>query len=274
MAYRLRVRAKVFYPKGLLAVLGSLVALYAFIVPVSGVQVSTRNQDVISQARDAYYSLATRGVRSFKASIEPKWEVILGHSATPENLKVFRALRFSMTFDANGKVRLSHEVTAKINPRLESSVVQIHDNMQRLVEGFFATWAMFVVGSPFPETGVSSRVETSGVEYRIFNTLQSGDVMFTMTMSDFVIRDWRFTGPRGKRVVKPLFHKAADGLLLSGYQSTFESPSGIKTTLEFHIEYRDVSGLKLPHKILMSGMYASEPVEAELIFNRYVLNPH
>jgi hypothetical protein len=178
-----------------------------------------------------------------------------------------------MTFDANGKVRLNHEVTAKVNPRLESSVVQIHDNMLRLVEGFFATWAMFVVDSPFPESGRPMRIENSGDEYRVFNTLPSGDVTFTMT-SDFVIAEWVFTGPRGKRVVRPLFRKANDGLLLSGYQSTFESTSdGSKTTLEFHIEYREISGLKLPHKILMSGMYASEPVEAELIFNKYVLNP-
>jgi hypothetical protein len=146
--------------------------------------------------------------------------------------------------------------------------------MQRLVEGFFATWAMFVVDSPFPESGRLMRIENSGEDYRVFNTLESGDVTFTMT-SDFVITEWIFTGPRGKRVVKPLFHKAADGFLLSGYQSTFESINdGIKTTLEFHIEYRDVSGLKLPHQILMSGMYASEPVEAELIFDKFVLNPH
>jgi hypothetical protein len=70
-----------------------------------------------------------------------------------------------------------------------------------------------------------------------------------------------------KRTVKPQFQKTPDGLLLSGYHGVFEPVGdGIKTTLDFKIEYQDVNGLKVPRKLRFNGMHGSEPVEAELVF--------
>lgn len=98
------------------------------------------NQTLIGQARGAYYSLARQGFKGFKAHIEPNWEVILAHTATQENLKVFRAVRFSMVVDATGAVKVSHEVDDTDKPRVELYLKQIHDNVERLVAGFFGTW--------------------------------------------------------------------------------------------------------------------------------------
>src|SRR4051794_12201379 len=96
----------------LMAVLWAIVAFCALIPSVSGDQI----QDVIGQARREYYSLANRGVKCFRATIEPNWEVTLGTTATRENLKVFRALSFSMTFDAGGVVTVSHKVVKTPTP--------------------------------------------------------------------------------------------------------------------------------------------------------------
>lgn len=68
------------------------------------------NQALIAQTRGAYYSLTRQRFKGFKATIEPNWEVILAHTATQENLKVFRAVRFSMVVDATGAVKVTHEV--------------------------------------------------------------------------------------------------------------------------------------------------------------------
>jgi hypothetical protein len=241
-------------------------------VPISTHSVRS-SQDVIGQARGAYYSLTRQGFYGFKAAIEPNWEVILGPTATPENLKVFRAFRFSMTVDSNGAVTVRHEIAGIEKPQSESLVRQIHDDVQRLVGSFFGTWSMFTVNSPFPGPESEIKIENLGKEYRLFYTMPSADAMIRMR-SDLLITEWKLNGPRAKRTLKPFFQKAAEGLLLSGYQTVFEPVSeGIKTTLDINIEYQDVNGMKLPHKVRIRGMHGSEPVEAELTFNEYVVNP-
>ena len=248
---------------------GALLIILAFTVSFHpGEQEAARkhvvSQDVISQARSAYYSLARKEFKGFAATVEPNWEVILGQAATPANLKVFRAVRFSMVVDANGAVTVSHEVGPNVvNPEL---VTRIHNDVQRLVNGFFNTWRIFVVSSPFPETENQTRIENSGTQHRLTYTTQSGKVTIAMA-GDFTITEWNSTGPTVKRTVKPQFQKTPDGFLLTGYQGVFEPiGDGIKTTLDFHIEYQDVNGMKVPLKLRFSGMHGSEPVEAEVVF--------
>jgi hypothetical protein len=256
----------------LIPAIASLVTIYALTLQVSSQSVPNK-QEVITRARSSYYNLPGQGFNGFKASIEPNWEVILGHTATPETLKVFRALRFSMTLDASGNVTISHEVVNPEKIRLEPYINQIHENVRRLVASFFGTWSMFVVSSPFPEAESQIKIENSGKEYQLLYTFNSADAMLTLT-SDLLIVEWKLTGPGGTRTVKPAFQKSAGGLLLTRYQTNFEpSREGIKTSLSLQIEYQDVSGMKLPHKLQIKGIHGSEPIEAELEFNHYVLNP-
>ena len=84
---------------------------------------------------------------------------------------------------------------------------------------------------------------------------------------DFSIKEWNLTSPTVKRTVKPQFQKTADGFLLTDYKQIFEPiGDGMKTTLDFHLEYQDLNGMKVPQKVRLSGMHGSEPVEAELAF--------
>lgn len=225
---------------------------------------SATDQTVISRARTTYYSLARKGFKGFTATVEPNWEVILAQTATPANLKVFRAVRFTMVVDGNGAVTVSHEVGP--NAPGAEVVNRIHYDVQRLVTGFFNTWRIFVVRSPFPETENQFKIENANKQYRLSYTTQSGEVTIAMT-DDLVIKEWNLTASTSKRTVKPRFQKTADGLLLTDYQGLFEPiGDGIKTTLDFHIDYQDAGGAMVPRKVRLSGMHGSEPVEAELSF--------
>jgi hypothetical protein len=246
---------------------GFLLTILALTVALDANAQVTANQSVVGQARSANYNLTRKGFKGFTATIEPNWEVILAHTATPENLKVFRAMHFSMIVDPNGAVTVSYEAGANAaRPELQSVMKQIHYDLQRLVTGFFNTWRMFMVSSPFPETENQIKIETPDKQYRLNYTMQSGEVMLMMT-SDFLITEWILSGPTATRTIKPHFQKTVDGFLLSGYGEVSQPISaGIKTTLEFNIEYQDVSGIKLPHKVRFSGMHGTEPVAAELLF--------
>ena len=246
---------------------GFLLTIVALTTSVYPDKQSPANQEVISQARSAYYNLARKGFKGFTATIEPNWEVILGQTATPASLKIFRALQFSMVVDANGAVTVTHEVGADAaKPDLQPTVNRIHYDIQRLGTGFFNTWRIFAVNSPFPEAASDLKIENVGKQYRVSYPTQSGVVTIAMN-SDLLLTEWNLSAPTAKRTVKPKFQKTVDGLLLTGYHGVFEPTGpGIKTTLDFQIEYQDVSGMKVPRKLRFNGMHGSEPVEAELVF--------
>jgi len=248
--------------------LGSLLAIFVITVSnYAGDQLPATNDDLVGRARDSYYSLAKKGFKGFTATVEPNWKVILGQTATAENLKVFRAVRFSMVVDADGVATVHYKVDANADkPELQSFVKRIHYDLERLVVGFFNTWRALMVGSPFPETDRPIKIENAGNQQRLFYTTQSGALMIMMT-EGFLITEWTLAGATAKRTIKPQFRNTRDGFLLTGYQGVFEPiGDGIKTTLNFGIEYHDVSGLKLPHKVRFSGMHGTEPVESELTF--------
>ena len=216
----------------------ALVAIASMGIAVAAQSVSPEKRD---RGRGAYYNLTKQGFNGFKSTIDPNWEVILGPTATADNLKIFRALRFSMTVDANGNATVSYEIVNPDKLRLEPYVNQIHGNVNRLVTSFFRTWSMFVV-APAPEKDLT---------------------------------EWKLSGSSGTQTIKPQFQKTDAGLLLSSYHTNFEPTAalGIKTDLDVQIEYQELSGLKLPQKIRIKGVHGGERVEAELEFNKYVLSP-
>jgi hypothetical protein len=251
----------------------AFVAISALATVASAQSVSADKDDVIGRARSAYYNLTRKGFAGFKATIHPNWEVTLGPAATQQNLKVFRTLRFSMAVDASGGIVVSHEVVNPEKVWVEPYVKQIHYNVNRLVTSFFNTWATFVVNSPFPGTDGDVKFQTSGNAYRLFYSTQPGENTLALT-NDLLITEWIIVNPRGKRTVKPRFDKTSAGLLLNGYQLTFEpSSEGIRSTTDLQIDYQEFGGMLLPRKIRIKGMHGAEPIEAELEFSEYVLNP-
>ena len=257
----------------LIHVLGMLVTICVTSVNICGQSVAqTGNQEVIGRAQSAYYNLTKHGFNGFKATIEPNWNVILAHTATPQNLKVFRAVQFSASADASGSVTVQYEITPSEKRRLESTITQIHKNMQGLVGGFFNTWRMFMVASPFGPTESEIKVEDQANGYRFSYSTHPADVVLTTT-KDLVITEWKLSGPTAIRTIRPQFRKTPEGLLLTGYDGDFQPVgTGISTNLSFSIEYQNVKGMQLPHIVRIKGMHGGEAVAAVLTFNQYVID--
>ena len=230
-----------------LAVLNALLSIYFLTVPFS-VNSFQSNDELISRARQKLYNLNRQGFSGFTASVEPNWEVILGPSAAPESLRIFRAVRFELTVDASGAITLNHEVADAEKNRVQPFLKQIDDNVRRLLASFFNIWSIFTV---------SYFAESSNV--------------FITVGNDLIVTEWKLVGPKAKQTIKPLFQKTDEGLLLTGYQSLFEPVGeGIKTSMQVSIEYADVGGMKLPHQVRFKGLRGNEPVEAELRFEHVI----
>ena len=230
-----------------------------------GQTTTVNDSKVITDARAAYYNLTRQGFNGCHATIEPNWKVILGDTATTENLKIFRSQRFSMGVDARGAVTVNREFG------LAPSVREIHEHLRNLVTSFFRTWAFFMISSPFPELQIT--IENLNKEYRLFYAVQPTGVTLFMTR-DFLITEAQLSDSSATRIIKPVFQKTPQGFLLRGYHTSFELLGrGNRTTIDTTIEYDDIHGIKLPGKIHVQGMYGGEPVEAELKFNEYELIP-
>jgi hypothetical protein len=243
-----------------------LTAALALVFALNSAAPAQSNQDkeLIQNARAAYYNLARHEFNGFSATVEPDWKVILADTATPENLKVFRRQRLSMTVNASGAVTLNREFDEAPNANLSPFVKQIHENVQRLLSSFFGTWSFFMIDSPFPELEI--KVENLEKEHHLSYTVLTTEVRLKLT-PEFLITGGVLTDQKSKRTIKPIFQKTTEGLLLTGYHTVFEPIGPVnKTTMDTVIEYTGVGGLKLPAKIHIKGMYGAEPVEAELKF--------
>jgi hypothetical protein len=259
--------------KKLIYIMAALIAIQALTMPVAGVAPAGNCEELVGQARSAYYNPKKQGFAGFTASIKPNWKVILGPTATSKNLKVFQSIRFSMVADEKGAVTVTHDFMERPPGGTEDYVKQIHDNVQLLVSGFFGIWSTFMISSPFPEAGRPLKVENPPNQCRVMFTSATTDVVISMT-NDLVITELKLITPRSRRTIKPVFQKTAAGLLLTGYHSLYE-PVGeeVKADTESTIEYQDVEGMKLPHKLVIRGMLGNQGIAAEVSFDEYVLNP-
>ena len=68
-----------------------------------------------------------------------------------------------MVVNADGVVNVRHELGPNAaKPNLRNTVQKIHYDTERLIVGFFNTWRIFMVSSPFPETENPIKLETPG----------------------------------------------------------------------------------------------------------------
>ena len=251
-----------------------VIKVLVLLLAVQAVVQAQDQQTVVDRAWRAYYSLPRRGFSGFKATIEPNWDVILGKTATPQNLKVFRSLRFTLNVDVRGAAKVTYEAVNPDKTRTEPYAQQIHANVEGLITGFFSTWTTFVVSSPIPIRDGQVRVEDGTNDHRLFFKTRSADAVLTLTR-DLLITELKLSGPSGTRTIKPMFQKTTEGLLLSSFTSTFEPTRDSllnSTTLDVQIEYQDLTGMKLPYKVRIKGTHGADPIEAELTFNQVVLN--
>src|SRR6478672_9010237 len=143
---------------------------------------------IVEQARRAYYSLRAVGLDEFQSTVKPNWEVVLRDEikASPENaraaLKLLNGLHFSMLLDKDGKVTMSHH--ADLEPQSDKQregFDQIYSGMDQAVSGFFSTWSMFMLNTPFPSAETEYQLEDLGKQYRLTYKDGAADVVTLMS---------------------------------------------------------------------------------------------
>lgn len=227
---------------------------------------------VLQQARQSYYSLHALGFEAFECAIKPNWNLLLAgqRKSEPQQtdaaLKTLDRLRFTIDLNPDGSVKFNHNKLPGQSTQMNEAMQQIFDGMEQTMSGFFDTWKLFVLDSPFPDPDGDFQLQDMGALYRI--TYRDGDADVTTTMTkDFAITDLNVASREFVSSIRPHFTKLPDGWLLNAYEASYRSAKPEEATeLKVAVRYGAVNGLQMIEKLNLSGTYGASAFDIELGF--------
>jgi hypothetical protein len=235
-------------------------------------------KQILQKARAASYSLKDRGLLEFQASVTPNWRLVLKDllasdpASAEKALTLLNGIHFTVAMDPTGVVTVTHHAdVAAPNPEAEKGFSQIYSGMEQAMTGFIDTWKPFMLTSAFPEVESVYTLERTATGYLLsYKETDTTDVATTLSR-DLVITEMRVTTPAFKSVLKPTFIRSPHGLLLTGYDATYEGTGaeGDHVVLQVQIENQETSGQQLPHKLTLAGSSQGTPFNMELVFSDY-----
>ena len=257
-----------------------LIASRAFAVAIllaagSGCPAQSQSLDqraTLVTARERYYNLRKLGLSDIHAAIQPNWDVLLAGSGAATSAKTtLNNLHFWITIDAAGQFMLSHDAKA-LQPNQVSYAETIFKDVNASVTGFFRTWSIFLLSSPFPEPGTNCAIDRLANGYRFAQRQDDLDVVIE-TDNDFAITEIRVSAPDRTSSLKPILEKTPTGYMLKGYSASSQATNGSYTSIRATLEYQTVNGLSLLHKVSLNTVFQGAPANFEWVFSDYQIKP-
>jgi hypothetical protein len=274
------LRLKICLPLLLMSISVLAVAQSPRVVRASGLSPAAQHK-IVKDAQESYYSLRAVGLEEFQSTIKPNWEKILHDQGVTDSkdmqaaLQLLNGLHFSMQLDENGKVTVNHHSDIEPpNERVKQGFDQINSGIEQAVSGFFATWSLFMLNSPFPDAGSAFQLEDQGSQYRL--SYKEGDSDVVMLMSKhLVISEIKVTSPQFLSIVKPQVRETPKGFVLTGYIGDYTPTSGPGVVhLDVKIEHAPVNGMQLPLTLIADSTLDGAPTHMELAFSEYQVKSH
>ena len=94
--------------------------------------------------------------------------------------------------------------------------------------------------------------------------------VLTITDRDFVISEIKVSGRDFNASLKPVLEKTAQGFILKGYAATYQTLTGARnTSVKALLEYEELRGLQLLHKVNLDTVFEGTPAQMEWLFSDY-----
>lgn len=235
-------------------------------------QAVANKQAVLSQARQSYYNLRREGLTAYQCSATPNWELLLQEerkqnpAAADAAIQVLNQLHFTVSLGADDSVKITHNDLAGQSQEMMAALQQIYGGMEQMTSGFFDTWKLFMLNSPFPEVSSDYQLESAGSQYRLSYRENNAAVVTTMS-SDFAIDNLRVTTTEFDSTIQPHFSNTIKGFVLSSYEASYQSQKPEEAThLKVLMDYQEISGVQMLHNLNLSGTYGGTPFAVELVF--------
>jgi hypothetical protein len=223
---------------------------------------------ILLTARERYYNLRTLGLSEVQVAIRPNWDVLLeGTTPAPSARALLNNLHFWILIDAAGKLTLTHDAKALPPDRVEG-VEKIFKGMNSSVTGFFRTWSIFLLNSPFPVPGSEYSIERRANGFRFSQRQGELDVAID-TDNEFAITEIRAVAADRTSSLKPVLEKTSAGLVLTGYTASSRRADGSNTTVQASLQYETVSGVRLLQKVNLDTVFQGALTKFEWVFADY-----
>ncbi len=246
--------------------------LFVLLLATAAVAQSADDRQILTQARQSYYSLRTQGVSTFQCELTPDWNLLL-QAERQENpakadaaIKILNQIHFAGSFGADGKFNITHNELNGQTQEMNNALAQIYGGMQQMTSGFFDTWSLFMINNPFPAAESQFQLQPVGAIYTLHYLEGTTDVVTTMS-KDFAISEMTVTTSEFHSTIHPQFTKSANGFLLKGYDADYDSGKPEELThLNILIDYQSVNGVAMLQKLDLKGSYGSSKFSVLVTF--------
>ena len=237
---------------------------------------SADKQEIIRQAKRAYYNLQSQGLLEMQSAVVPNWNATLKEELktdiAPDHpaLKILNGIHFWLSLDQKGAAKVTHQ-----NDNTSTDLASIEgmnqtiSGVEQVLSGFSQTLAPFLFTSPFPEVESAYELQEQGEQYRLSYKEGQFDIV-TIMKKDFAVVELKVSGPEFNASVKPQVTSTPKGFLVTGYQANYQSGSGTESyQLSMRIDYKEVEGFQVPAKLGADATVNGATHKMELQFTDY-----
>jgi hypothetical protein len=226
--------------------------------PAQG-QAGTQLQDsekneIVRRAALAYYSLKRDGLVEFHCQAEPDWDsmskAMKPPPTDPEQLMpVVKQLHFQVAVGPDGGALVSHQFdAAPPNAQMAQRLQLMTGGVDKMLSGFFQSWAPFSYGSFFPTSGETFQMEEAGNLYRL--TQKQGDTDSTIVLThDFEVTEIMVTTPKFATTMHLHFTQGEKGYVLNDLEANYKVGTD-EANITMKVEYQNVEGFTLPETLI------------------------
>jgi hypothetical protein len=215
--------------------------------------VKLQPEAILSQARGAYVGLSARGFRGYRSVVTPDWPLTLAELAktNPDGyeaaVKLLAQIRYEVRVGAHGQSQVTHTFVDTPNEGTTTGLNQVNQGVEQAINGFFQTWAPFMVHSPIPPKGTPCKAEDLGSHFRL-NWEEAGGVSVDLRLDRaFTVTEMKVLAPAFHAAIRPTFERQAGAFVLTGYDADFKpQDGGAAMTLKVLIRNQSLDGMPLP----------------------------
>ncbi len=268
-----------FLQRGILSLLGTCaLALLAPAVQAADKPANPVAEDdqVIAQARAAYYSLKEEGVAEFRCRVVPNFDKMFATlrktDAADADLraKIFAKTRFDLVvLLRTGEVTLTHSYDGEVPA--SQTVNQVYDGMDKVTRAFFSLWRNFMVVSvfpvPFSQGGRPYVLEKVQSQYYLSYADEHSSALLITMDQDMLMSRVKINNRNFREVVSPRFEKAGGKLVLIGFDDIDQATGqDMKVDLHVKIDNQMVDGFQLPRQFGAQGSVNGQAFEMAMTF--------
>lgn len=221
--------------------------------PAPPTKAKVQPEAILSQARGAYVGLAEKGFRGYRFAVTPDWPLTLAELAKTNPtgyeaaVKLLKQIRYEGRVGAHGQSQVTHNFVDTPNEGATSGLNQVNQGVEQAINGFFQTWAPFIVHSPIPPAGSPCRAEDLGTHFQL-NWKETGDVSVDLRLDrTFAVTEMKVIAPAFHATIRPTFDRQAGAFVLTGYDADFTPQNGgAAMTLKVLIVNQALDGMPVP----------------------------